>query len=118
MPHVKGIQFLVWTCFVISVPLRIYTNYLSMAALVLGVLRHAGMPKFNMQYLQTAMFNENLQLIGVAACAAMLGGQNLIMYAPLVLHGFLIMSEIATSPRSPGPLSFLPQIGFIKAQFA
>jgi hypothetical protein len=50
MPQVKGIQFTLWVVFVVSMPLRMYTTWIAIAALALGVLRHAGIPKFNMQY--------------------------------------------------------------------
>merc|ERR1712166_546087 len=108
MPQVKGIQFILWVVFIVSMPLRMYTNYIAFAALGLGVLRHAGIPKFNMEYLQSVMFNENLQLIPYAGLAAMLGAQNLIIYAPLALHGVLIMGEISIGAQGPGPLSFVP----------
>ena len=64
---------MLWAAFILSLPLRMYTMYFVLAALVLGVLRAAGMPKFNIAYAQSVMLNENLQLLGLAACASLLG---------------------------------------------
>jgi len=67
-----------------------------------------------MAYLQSAMFDENFQLLGYTAVAAMVGAVNIIMYVPLMIHAVITCSEISCADSTPGPLGFISQIGFIK----
>lgn len=60
------------------------------------------------------MFEENFQLLGYAAVAAMVGGVNLVMYMPLLIHAILETSQISLSSREvPGPLGWIPKFGFV-----
>lgn len=114
MPKLKGIQFILWVIFILTIIPRMYTNYLAFAALLCGILRRAGRPQFNTAYLQTCMFDENFQLLGYAACAAMVGSVNIVMYVPLAIHAIIVMSDISCAATCDAPLGFVSQIGFIK----
>lgn len=59
MPQLKGIQWLMWILFIISVPMRFWTGTLAFTALVVGLLRRGGVPKFSTDYLRGIMFDEN-----------------------------------------------------------
>lgn len=51
IPAIKAYQWLAWAGFMFSILPRIYTNYFVFAGLLLGLLRKAGYPKFNTEYL-------------------------------------------------------------------
>jgi len=114
MPSLKGIQFILWVVFILTVIPRLYTNYFAFAALLCGVVIRAGRPQFNTAYLQSVMVDENFQLLGYTAVAAMVGAVNIIMYMPLAIHAIIICSQISCAESTPGLLGFISQIGFIK----
>jgi len=42
---------ILWVAFFFSLPLRFYTNWIIFAALLVGVIKRFGIPKFNKEYL-------------------------------------------------------------------
>jgi hypothetical protein len=71
-----------------------YTNWLAFGALLVGVFKRYGIPKFNKEYIQRIIFDENVQMIPYLAVVGMSGGANFILYVPLILHGYLEISPI------------------------
>ena len=92
MPQLKGAQYISWILFFVSVIIRTNRGWAGLGALAAGVIRKCGMPKFSAEYLQTIVFEENLQLVGLLSVATMHG--SLISFAPLVIHGLLICAQI------------------------
>jgi hypothetical protein len=59
LPVLKPIVAMMWLTFIITVPLRLYTNYFAVAALVSGLMKKHGRPEFSKAYLQRVMFDDN-----------------------------------------------------------
>jgi len=51
---------MVWAVFYVTLPLRLYTNWLAFFALLVGVMRKHGYPKFNKAFLQKILLDDNL----------------------------------------------------------
>lgn len=99
-------QMILWVVFYLSLPLRLYTNWIVVIALVIGVIKRYGIPKFNKEYLQRIMFDDNLQMLPYLGVVAVAAGGNLILYMPLCLHGFLEIAPLfnnllRTKPNLP-----------------
>jgi hypothetical protein len=103
---------ILWVLFIVSLPLRLYTNWLAFAALAVGVIKRFGIPKFSREFLQRIMFDDNLQMLPYLAIVAVASGMNLILYMPLVLHGFL---EIA--PLFHNLLTSRPNLPIVSNKF-
>jgi hypothetical protein len=52
LPAFKSYQWILWVIFYVTLPLKMYTNWIALAALVVGVMKRYGMPKFNKAFLQ------------------------------------------------------------------
>jgi|LauGreDrversion4_2_1035121.scaffolds.fasta_scaffold485827_3 hypothetical protein len=85
---------ILWVLFILSLPLRLYTNWLAFSALAVGVVKRYGVPKFSKEFLQRIMFDDNLQMLPYLAIVAVAAGTNLILYMPLALHGFLEIAPL------------------------
>ena len=97
---------ILWVLFYISLPLRLYTNWLVFAAIVVGIVKRYGIPKFSKEFLQRIMFDDNLQMLPYLGVVAVAAGGNLILYMPLILHGFLEVAPLfndllRTKPNTP-----------------
>lgn len=97
---------IVWVLFFLSLPLRLYTNWLALVALLIAIVKRYGIPKFSKDFLQRIMFDDNLQMLPYLAVVAVAAGGNLILYMPLVLHGFLEVAPLfkdllRTKPNLP-----------------
>lgn len=73
----------------LTLPIRLYTNHLAFAALILGMIKKNGTPKFNKEYLAQVMMDDNFQGLGFMGVVVMIGSVNFIMYIPLILMGYL-----------------------------
>jgi len=51
MPKLRTVQWILWVLFFLSLPLRMYTNWLVFGALLVGIIKRFGIPKFNKEYL-------------------------------------------------------------------
>lgn len=85
---------ILWVVFYFSLPLRLYTNWIVLAALIVGIVKRYGIPKFNKEYLQRIMLDENLQMLPYLGVVVVGAGGNLILYMPIILHGFLEVSPL------------------------
>ena len=85
----KQAQVILWILFVISLPLRMYTNWFAFGALLSGVCRKNGFPKISKEYLQRVMLDENFQGIGYMLVVAMVGSVNFVVYVPLLLTAYI-----------------------------
>ena len=92
MPQLKGAQYIMWIVFFVSVLIRTNRGLAGIGALAAGIVRRCGMPKFSQEYLQSVVFEEDFQLVGLLSVATMQG--SLIAFAPLVLHGLLVCARI------------------------
>ena len=59
MPKLNIIANICWFLFAITLPLRLFTNWLAFGALIAGVIKKHGFPKFNKEFLQRVMYDEN-----------------------------------------------------------
>jgi hypothetical protein len=91
-----------------------YTNWIALAALVVGIMKRYGMPKFNKQFLQKIMLDENLQMLPFLGVVAVGGGNSMILYMPLVLHGFLEVAPTFNQMLQRNPNTPVISIGFLK----
>ncbi len=83
-----------------------YTNWIAFAGLAVGVVKKYGIPKFNKEYLQRIMFDDNLQMLPYLAVVAVGASGNFILYIPLMLHTFLEITPLfndllRTNPNLP-----------------
>ena len=106
MPSLSMPQMILWVVFYLSLPLRLYTNWIVAIALIVGVVKRYGIPKFNKEFLQRIMFDDNLQMLPYLGVVAVAAGGNLILYMPLCLHGFLEIAPLfnnllRTKPNLP-----------------
>lgn len=93
-----------------------YTNWIALAALVVGVMKRYGMPRFNKAFLQQIMLDENLQMLPYLGVVAVAAGSSLILYMPLVLHGFLEVAPTFNLMLQRNPNTPVISIGFLKKQ--
>lgn len=103
-----------WVAFFISLPLRLYTNWLVLAALAIGLIKRHGMPKFNKEYLQKMIFDENLQMLPYIGVVAVAGSQTMVLYMPLLIHGYLEVSPLFKEILDRNPSAPLISAGFLK----
>jgi hypothetical protein len=87
---------------------------LAFGALVVGVIKRYGMPKFNKEFLQRIMFDENLQMLPYLAVVAVAGAGNMLMYMPLILHGYIEVSPILKEILTRKPSAPIISIAFVK----
>ena len=114
LPAFKRYQWILWVVFYVTLPLRMYTNWIALAALVVGIMKRYGMPKFNKQFLQKIMLDENLQMLPFLGVVAVGGGNSMILYMPLVLHGFLEVAPTFNQMLQRNPNTPVISIGFLK----
>jgi hypothetical protein len=103
-----------WLAFFISLPLRLYTNWVVLAALAIGLVKRHGMPKFNKAYVQKMVFDENLQMLPYIGVVAVAGGQTMVLYMPLLIHGFLEVSPLFKEILDRNPSAPLISASFLK----
>jgi len=106
MPALKTQQWILWAIFFITLPLRMYTNWLALGAILVGLVKKHGIPKFNKEFVQKIIFDENLQMLPYLGVVAMAGSANFILYTPLIIHGYLEVSPLfkdilARKPNAP-----------------
>ncbi len=70
----KTYQWIVWVVFFISMPVRFYTTWLAFFALAIGLVKRHGIPKFNKEFLQKMIFDDNLQMLPYLGVVAVAGG--------------------------------------------
>ena len=87
-------------------PLRLFTNWLVFGALVTSVIKKHGIPKFNKEFLQRVMFDENFQMIGYVGVVSMAGSGSFILYLPLLMQAYLHLAEVgkAILDRNPNTM--------------
>ena len=111
MPHLKTYVNMCWLIFFLTLPIRLYTNHIAFAALILSVVKKAGIPKFNKEYLGVIMTDENFQALGHMGVVAMIGSVNFILYIPILLIAYLELAPVGKGilERNPNqfPLRFL-----------
>jgi Transmembrane protein 33/Nucleoporin POM33 len=105
---------ILWVVFYFTIPLRLYTNWIVFAALAVGVVKRYGIPKFNKEYLQRIMFDDNLQMLPYLGVVAVGAGANLILYMPLMIHGFLEIAPLFNQLLSSKPNMPIVSSPFIK----
>lgn len=103
-----------WVAFFLSLPLRLYTNWLVFAAIAIGLIKRHGMPKFNKAYLQKMIFDENLQMLPYLGVVAVAGSQTSVLYMPLLIHGFLEVSPLFKEILDRNPSAPLISASFLK----
>ena len=103
-----------WMLFVASLPVRAYTNWLAFFALIFGLLKRHGIPKFSRAYAQTIVFDENLQSLPYLGVVALIGGLSFILYVPLVLQAYLELSPIFKLLLDKNPNVWIFSIPFIQ----
>lgn len=54
---------ILWLLFALSLPFRLYTSWLAFGAMLCGVIKRFGYPKFNKEYLQMIAYDDNFQMI-------------------------------------------------------
>ena len=69
MPGLKGAQYMTWLLFFVSCILMKNRGIAGAGALVAGIVRRCGVPKFNQEYMQTLVVEENFQLLGLLGVA-------------------------------------------------
>ena len=74
--------------------MRLYTNWILLAALAVGIVKRHGIPKFNKAFLQRIMLDDNLQMLPYLGVVAVAGGANFILYMPLIVHGYLEIAPL------------------------
>lgn len=114
LPSLKTYQWMLWVAFYISMTLRLYTNWFALAALALGLVKRHGIPKFNKEFLQRIIFDENLQMLPYLGVLAIGGGQNFILYIPLLLHAFLEVAPLFKEILDRNPSAPIISIGLVK----
>ena len=113
----KGAQYMTWVLFFVSCLLMKNRGMAGIGALVAGIVRRCGVPKFNTEFLQTLIVEENFQLVGLLAVASMQG--SLIAFAPLIIFGLLQCANITMNQTGmPGFIGKIVNIGFMKSQMA
>ena len=58
------------------------------------MLNKQGMPKFSMDYLRQIIPDEHFQNLGYLSVITFMGGMSFVVYSPLVLFAYLIVSEV------------------------
>lgn len=94
MPSLRSQQWILWSIFFVTLPLRMYTNWLAFGAIIVGLFKRHGLPKFNKEYVQKIIFDENLQMLPYLGVVAMAGSANFILYMPVIIHGYLEVSPL------------------------
>ena len=62
------------------------------------------------------MLDENLQMLPYLGVVAVAGGSGLVLYMPLVLHGFLEIAPTFSQMLQRNPSTPVISIGFLKNQ--
>jgi len=97
--------------FVITLPLRLFTNWFGFGALLASVIAKHGFPKFSKEFLQRVMYDENFQMIGYMGIVSMVGTVNFVLYLPILLLAYMHLSEVGKAILDKNPntiiLSFL-----------
>lgn len=114
LPSLKTYQWLLWVLFYLALPFRLYTNWLSFAALALGIVKRHGFPKFNKEFLQRIIFDDNLQMLPYIGVLAIAGGQNFILYVPLLLHAYLEVAPLFKEILDRKPTAPIISMGVLK----
>lgn len=105
---------MLWSVFFITLPLRLYTNWIVFAALLVGIVKRNGIPKFNKEFLQKIMLDDNLQMLPYLGIVAFAGNANFILYMPIILHGFLEVSPLFKAILDKKPNAPIISINMIK----
>lgn len=116
LPGLKTYNWILWVIFYITLPLRLYTNWLALGALAIGIVKRHGIPKFNKEFLQKIMMDDNLQMLPYLGVVAVAGGTSLILYLPLVIHGYLQVAPLLKEILDRNPKALVISIEMVKKQ--
>ena len=99
-PEMKGVQFVAWMFFFASfvassVVSLVSPTMMAFVALATGIVRKGGMPKFNMEYAQSILLDENTQMLAFLAVASSSGPLSLICWGPILIHGAMVCAWTA-----------------------
>ena len=67
---------------------------LGLAALILGLIKKYGVPVSLDGFFVEALYDENMLMIPYMGVTLMIGCVNLVLYAPLLIHGLLESGDI------------------------
>ena len=70
---------------------------MGLIALLLGVIRKGGFPQLNIDYFQSVVLDENVQMLGFLMIASTAGMFSLVCWGPVFIHAALICSKIVTN---------------------
>ena len=65
------------------------------AALACGVIRKGGFPRMSMDYAQSIIPDENMQMLSILMIAASAGPFSIVCWAPIIIHGMLVCAWIS-----------------------
>ena len=66
---------------------------MGLIALLLGVIRKGGFPQLNIDYFQSVVLDENVQMLGFLMIASTAGMFSLVCWGPVFIHAALICSK-------------------------
>ena len=98
--------------FLISYPLGLYTMSLLITANIVGMMRKAGTPEFNIAYLQRIIFTEDFQTMCYAMSIS-LTTKGLFLMTPVLISAVMTLAfeckkELDTKPSTP--IISIPQV--------
>lgn len=112
IPKLKPIVGLLYLLFCITLPFQFITNKIALAACITGVIHKQGIPKFSVDYLRQVIPDDHFQNLGYLTIVLFLSGVNFVVYTPLVLYSYLIVSDVGIKMLQQNPN--LPVIGYFK----
>jgi hypothetical protein len=103
IPSLKGVQYVLWLVAIVTIVLRKYYTIAMGAALVVGLLKRAGMVQFSTEFVQRAIFQDDFQMLGFLGVAAMVGAVNFVVFLPFLLHAWITLGQISLDPSGVQP---------------
>ena len=89
-----------------TIPFRVFTNWLAFGALAVAIVKRHGLPKFNKTYLQQITLDDNTQTLPYLGIVAVASGGSFIFYMPLIIHAWVEVSPhfkamLEKNPNTP-----------------
>jgi hypothetical protein len=115
MANLRFLYVCLLLAFLISYPLGLYTSHFLFLASLIGILKKAGTPKFDMEYMQGVVLAEDFQNV-TYFMSIIMAPKGLFLYTPLIISAVLALACEFKKSLDSNPSFPLLSISAIKNQ--
>jgi len=109
------IRYWLYVAFILTLPFKGLSAYIIIAAIIIGIMKKYGLPKFSMDYFKRIMIDDEFHNLCYAFLCNLGSSSSLILNIPLIMSAYLNISRYAKVMLTKYPN--VPLINRLKPQF-